>query len=140
MTGSADAQEMLRKAVKRAGGPVLQRVRAKIGAMARFEMREEMDNLHHEVNRLRGDVDTINTRIDELWGHIDWLYSENRRMAPHVAAQDSRLAKLEDPAATEPEAELVSVEAEHARVRARLDAIARYEERIARLEESAPKA
>lgn len=139
MTGSADAQEMLRKAVKRAGGPVLQRVRAKIGAMARFEMREEMDNLHHEVNRLRGDVDAINTRLDELWGHIDWLYGENRRMAPHVAAQDSRIAKLEDPGATEPEAELASVEAEHARVRARLDAIARYEERIARLEESAPK-
>jgi hypothetical protein len=91
--------------------------------------------LHAVRDELRGQIDG---RYNELDGHFQWHDDELRRLAAHVAAVDSRVASIERPTPGEGEApsEVEEVRAEHARVRARVSAVAQYEERLARVEET----
>ena len=72
--------------------------------------------------------------------------NELRRLAPHLAALEARVAKLEeretsirvaDSAEVDQARSLIDeIKAEHERIRVRLSAVARYEERLERLEGS----
>ena len=92
--------------------------------------------------------DWVQQRFDRQHERIAELERELARVSPQVAALEERLAVLEvgapaaddgsgvlasgDPSAAEL---LAAVRAEHARVRARISAAARYEERLRALEE-----
>jgi chromosome segregation ATPase len=87
--------------------------------------------------------DSARAELDRLCGRVAWTENEVRRMSAHLAALDERLAAVERAPAgedeaggdhTEARALIEEIRDEHARVRARLTAIARYEERIGRLE------
>ncbi|UQS21989.1 hypothetical protein L1857_03690 [Amycolatopsis thermalba] len=131
-----------KKLVKAAGFPVWKRLRWRIEQVTDERFGPRLDHLHAELDGLRGELrelrDGVTGRCDELAGHHRWHDDELRRLAAHVAGLDSRLAGLERPATdgSAPVSAVEEVRAEHARVRARLSAVARYEERLARLEEA----
>lgn len=93
----------------------------------------------------------VQERLDRQHKRIEKLERELERVAPQVAALEQRLAALETRTATtsppqdapgilesgDPTAAelLEAVRAEHARVRARVSAATRYEERLRALED-----
>jgi uncharacterized protein involved in exopolysaccharide biosynthesis len=92
-------------------------------------------------------ADEVTVRLNRQHERIAELERELARVSPQVAALEERLAALsapptppelgtvlesDDPAAAEL---LEAIRAEHARVRARISAAARYEERLRQLEE-----
>jgi len=118
-------------------------------------IRRDIEQLRHhqhtELQRQLDDhwqrLDRIEGRINELQFKLDFAVDETRRLEPHIASLEERVTTL-DEVATErlvPPADgelsqarsvLHEVRTEHARVRARLTAVAKYEERIGRLEEA----
>jgi predicted nuclease with TOPRIM domain len=127
-----------KKLVKAAGFPVWKRLRWRVEQVTDERFGPRFDHLHAELEGVRGELRALTGRCDELHGHHKWHDDELRRLAAHVSALDSRLAGLERPGVddSEPKSAVEEVRAEHARVRARLSAVARYEERLARLEET----
>ncbi|MEV6897847.1 hypothetical protein [Amycolatopsis sp. NPDC051372] len=133
----------MKRIVREAGQPVMARIRPRIEQIAHDRLRPELDALRSSIDDLRKEVERVDMRCNDLDGHVKWLYDEQRRLAPHLAALDSRVAAFERPGAagrltdrleySADEAE--EVRAEHARIRARLSAISKYEERLARVEE-----
>lgn len=127
-----------KKLVKAAGSPLWRRLRWRVEQITEERLaplRTELADARREVGELR---DRLTARCDELDGHHRWHDDELRRLAAHVAGLDSRLAAVERPGVDDsaPASAVEEVRAEHARVRARLSAVARYEERLARLEEA----
>jgi len=124
--------------------PVMARLRPRIEQIATDRMQPELDRLHADLTgliaELRREVERATKDLD---GHVKWLYDEQRRLAPHLAALETRIAAFERPGTVARLAERLEyapdeaeeVRAEHARIRARLAAISKYEERLARLEE-----
>lgn len=92
-------------------------------------------------------LDALEAGLEHVRGDLRWIRSELDRMMPHVAAQDARLETLREklavvPAADAPEiAEsrslIQEVQRQHAQIRVRLAGLARYEDRLRRLEEQA---
>ncbi|WP_206784013.1 hypothetical protein [Amycolatopsis sp. MtRt-6] len=119
--------------------PVMARLRPRIEQIATDRIQPELDRLHAGIAELRRDVERTTQELD---GHVKWLYDEQRRLAPHLAALETRIAAFERPGSVARLAERLEyapdeaeeVRAEHARIRARLAAISKYEERLARLE------
>ncbi|HEY8372422.1 MAG TPA: hypothetical protein VIL00_06725 [Pseudonocardiaceae bacterium] len=156
---NTQTRDMLREVARFVGGPVWRRLRPRIEAIAARQAEQATRQLAEELRRLREDLerglsslhaslDDLRRRTDDLDGRSGWTENEVRRMGPHLAAVDERVAMLERPAArssgdtaeqTESRSVLEEVRAEHARIRARLTAIARFEERLARLEEAAAR-
>ncbi|MFP5372284.1 MAG: hypothetical protein ACLGI3_16270 [Actinomycetes bacterium] len=107
---------------------------------AKAELREDIDRLRTDVDRQFGELER---RIGELQRQADWSANELARLAPQVAALETRVEQKARPTvltgdlADLPEARsLVElVREEHARVRARLSLVSAYEERLRRLEE-----
>ncbi|WP_051385974.1 hypothetical protein [Actinokineospora inagensis] len=153
--------DRLRDAARVVGAPVWRRLRPRIeliaqehatpAAVAAARAHSRVDALVDELGALRAEltpeIDDLGRRVDELESTVDWLNGEHRRIAPQLAAVEARLAELERrPPAVEgavSEDEIGSVAAlveeirvEHARVRTRLGLVARYEERITRLEDA----
>ena len=103
--------------------------------------------LREEVRRLRADVDRRLAEVDRRLGAVerqaDWSANELARLAPQVAAVETRVEQKARPTvltgelADLPEARTLVevVRDEHARVRARLALVSAYEERLRRLEE-----
>jgi chromosome segregation ATPase len=110
--------------------------------------------LGEDVRRLRGDLDrrlgeldgrvgSLERRLDAVERQADWSANELARLAPQVAALETRVEQKARPTVLAgelqdlPEARsLVEVvREEHARVRARLSLVSAYEERLRRLEE-----
>lgn len=103
--------------------------------------------LDAEVRRLRGDTDRRLDELDRRLGAVerqaDWSANELARLAPQVAALETRVEQKARPTVLAggledlPEARgLVDlVREEHARVRARLAMVSAYEERLRRLEQ-----
>ncbi len=120
--------------------PVMARLRPRIEQIATDRIQPELDRLHADLAELRRDAERATQELD---GHVKWLYDEQRRLAPHLAALEARIAAFERPGSVARLAERLEyapdeaeeVRAEHARIRARLAAISKYEERLARLEE-----
>jgi chromosome segregation ATPase len=126
--------------------PLWKRLRWRIEDVTEQRFGARIEELSRQLDGLRGELHAIR---DELRGHTDrcveeldgryrWHDDELRRLAAHVAATDSRVASLERPApGTGPvSSEAEEVRAEHARIRARVSAVAQYEERLARVEEA----
>jgi chromosome segregation ATPase len=103
--------------------------------------------LDAEVRRLRQDTDRRLAELDRRLGAVerqaDWSANELARLAPQVAALETRVEQKARPTVLSggledlPEARsLVDlVRDEHARVRARLAMVSAYEERLRRLEQ-----
>lgn len=115
---------------------LLRRARDRVDAAIRWRAAETVDPVQRRA-------DELHRRLDDVQRTADWTANELRRLAPQVAAIESRLADLDDrlrhgepaPAGTDAEQlMLASITAEHARVRTRLAAISSYEERLRRLE------
>lgn len=109
------------------------------------DQRREVDEHRRRVDELVGRVDELSGRLDEVRGRSEWTRNEVERMIPHVASQESQLESLRQKLTTVPvaggedadaaRALIDEIRREHAQIRARLTGIARYEERLARLEE-----
>jgi chromosome segregation ATPase len=139
----------IRRAVSLRLGRVVDRwVEVRVPQALLQEHGRRLDEAHRrldEVERLWQRVDELGGRLDHVQGRADWTANEVERMIPHVASQESQLEALRDklaaaptatPAETEEARSLIDeVRREHAQVRARLTGIARYEERLGRLEE-----
>jgi chromosome segregation ATPase len=140
----------LRGIVRRTGEPVWSRLWPRVEAVAERhaagaarELRGEIAELRTE---LRGDVAALHEAVDRLsslFGRMDWTEGETRRIGPHVAALDQRLAGLErqptelitdDDQQREARSLVTEIRTEHSRVRARLSVVAAYEHRITQLE------
>lgn len=113
------------------------------------EHSRRLDEQHHELERIRQRVDELTDRLGHVQTRADWTANEVERMIPHVAAQESQMESLREKVALLPPPEPAEIDTarslidevrrEHAQIRARLTGIARYEERLARLEERASK-
>lgn len=93
-------------------------------------------------------LEPVRAELGRVAGQADWTANEMARLQPHVAALDARLEDLrvafddlslsaDDGETEQARGVLDEVRAEHAVIRERLSAIALYEERLRRLEESA---
>jgi chromosome segregation ATPase len=138
----------LRVLARWTGSPVWSRIRPRVetiaadrsAAVAR-ELRAELADLRAELQSNVTDLRSAVAATDERINHVAWT---QERLGPQIAAVDERLAVLErpEPAAGDPaeQAEARSlveeIRSEHARVRARLSAVASYEHRIAQLEQT----
>ncbi|GHF59309.1 chromosome segregation ATPase [Amycolatopsis bartoniae] len=129
--------------------PLWKRLRWRIENVTEQRFGPQLDDLRRQLDGLRGELHAVrdelrghtDSRAAELDGRIGWHDDEIRRLAAHVAAMDSRLATLERPGAGNGQspADVEEVRAEHARIRARVSAVAQYEERLARVEEALTK-
>ena len=103
-------------------------------------VRDDVDRRFGDLDRRLGDLDR---RIGAVEGQAAWSANELARLAPQVAALETRVEQKARPTVLTggledlPEARsLVEiVRDEHARVRARLSLVSAYEERLRRLEE-----
>ncbi|SDJ34050.1 hypothetical protein SAMN05192558_108124 [Actinokineospora alba] len=154
MSDTDKAKELLRAAARQIGSPVWQRIRPRIETIAaRYALQAEREAIAHsdrttqaireEINALRREVNDLRHIADELRPRTDTATHEVRAMGTQVAAVDERLAILERTAEIstttdadngEARALVDEIRDEHAKVRARLTAMASYEERIGRLE------
>ncbi|MFL6125662.1 hypothetical protein [Actinophytocola sp.] len=105
------------------------------------------DEHHASVGDLRGRLDDLTRRFDELERLQRWTANELERIIPQVAAQESQLESLREkisavPAGDQPQIEesrslIDEIRREHAQVRVRLTAVAQYEDRLRKLEDRA---
>jgi hypothetical protein len=125
--------------------PLWKRLRWRIEDVTERRFGPRIDELRRELDGVRGELHAVR---DELKGHLEtrdrelegWLHrhdDELRRLAVHVSGIEGRVGAFErpDPVGGRP-AEVDEVRAEHARIRARVSAVAQYEERLARVEEA----
>jgi chromosome segregation ATPase len=150
------------RAVRTAGrlvlGPVWTRMSARIMAQVEERLeplrREIVELRHHQHTELQRQLDDHWQRLDRLEGRInelqfqlDFAIDETRRLEPHIASLEERVTTLDERATEQlaPPADgeldqarsvLDEVRTEHARIRARLTAVAKYEERLGRLEQT----
>lgn len=113
----------------------------------RAELAGDVRRVRDDLDRRIGDVDArvgaLEARLGAVERQADWSANELARMAPQVAALETRVEQKARPTVLTggledlPEARsLVDVvREEHARVRARLALVSAYEERLRRLEE-----
>ncbi|HVV12719.1 hypothetical protein [Amycolatopsis sp.] len=135
----------MKKLGKAAAFPLWKRLRWRIEQVTDERFGPQFDQLRGELADLRGELHAVrdelrghtDRRVDELAGHYRWHDDELRRIAAHVAAMEPRLAGLEKPSGNaNGTPDVDEVRDEHARARARLSAVAQYEERLARVEEA----
>jgi hypothetical protein len=112
------------------------RLRRRVDEAVRWRTAEAVE----PVARRAQDLHDWVARVERT---AEWSANELQRLAPQVAAVEARLADLDDRLRRDAvdgggnEAErtmLEMISAEHERVRARLAAVASYEERLRRLE------
>jgi predicted nucleic acid-binding Zn-ribbon protein len=140
----------VRQAGRRLFRPLLRSYRVPIDRVVLPYLDELRHEFHSRIDELRSfvadEVEQLRRQHDDLGRELDNLVQDIRRIAPQVAAIEHRLAASTEPtvvltaSATEDLDEARSlvkeVRAEHAKIRARLTAMAVYEERIGRLEAS----
>jgi uncharacterized protein involved in exopolysaccharide biosynthesis len=143
--GWTSGKDVLRALAKRTGAPVLNRLWPRVEEIAARHATGVIGPLRAEIAELRGELRAEIAKLHEvlngLPARLDWAENELRRLAPHVAAVDQRVAGLErGPVTGEIQGEARSlveeIRTEHARVRARLSAVAAYEQRITKMEQA----
>ena len=102
------------------------------------------DEHHESVGELRGRLDDLQRRFDEVERLQRWTANELERIVPQVAAQESQLESLREKISATPVGDqaqaddarslIDEVRREHAQIRVRLTAVARYEDRLRKLE------
>ncbi|HET8642717.1 MAG TPA: hypothetical protein VFM37_12310 [Pseudonocardiaceae bacterium] len=146
--------QALRGVARRVLRPVLSVVNTRIDRQLAPIRRDIVELRHHQHTELQRQLDDHWQRLDRLEGRIndlqfklDFAVDETRRLEPHIASLEERVTTLDEVATerlvppangelSEARSVLDEVRSEHARVRARLTAVAKYEERIGRLEEA----
>ncbi|MFC4854671.1 hypothetical protein [Actinophytocola glycyrrhizae] len=115
---------------------------------------ERLDEYYRTVDRLAGDDADVRRRLDDLerrFNEVDriqrWSANELERIIPQVAAQESQLESLREklaavPAADQPQIDeartlIDEVRREHSQIKVRLTAVAKYEDRLRKLEDRA---
>jgi chromosome segregation ATPase len=103
------------------------------------------DEYHGTVGDMRGRLDDLIRRFDEVERLQKWTANEVERIIPQVAAQESQLESLREkisavPAADQPQVDearslIDEIRREHMQVRVRLTAVAQYEDRLRKLED-----
>lgn len=118
--------------------PGARKVLDRLDAAIRWRASETVDAAVDPVARRAQDLHDWVARVERT---AEWSANELRRLAPQVAAIEARLADLDDlrrregvTGTDDQRAMLDMITAEHERVRARLQAVASYEERLRRLE------
>ena len=103
------------------------------------------DEYHGTVGDMRGRLDDLIRRFDEVERLQKWTANEVERIIPQVAAQESQLESLREkisavPAADQPQVDearslIDEIRREHMQIRVRLTAVAQYEDRLRKLED-----
>ena len=113
---------------------------------------ERLDGIDRRLDDQQRHLDDERRRLDDLINRVngfhdraEWTASQVERVLPQVASQESELESLREKLAVVPGADQPEIEAarslieqirrEHAQIRVRLTGIAKYEERLRRLEE-----
>jgi hypothetical protein len=153
--GWTSGKDVLRALARRTGAPVLNRLWPRVEEIAARHAHDAARPLWAEIgslrDELRAEIAKVHEVLDGLPGRVDWAENELRRIGPHVAAVDQRVAGLERPQVTEPASTpgdgdravqgearslVEEIRTEHARVRARLSAVAAHEQRITKVEQA----
>jgi len=105
------------------------------------------DEHHSSVSDLRGRLDDLTRRFDEVERLQRWTANELERIIPQVAAQESQLESLREKISAVPAGDQAQIDEsrtlideirrEHAQIRVRLTAVAQYEDRLRKLEDRA---
>lgn len=141
------SKNALRVLARWTGSPVWSRIRPRVetiaadrSAQVARELRAELADLRAELQSNVTDLRTAVAATHERINQVEWT---QERLGPQVAAVDERLAVVERPVPAGDQSEqdearslVEEVRSEHARVRARLSAVASYEHRIAQLEQT----
>lgn len=126
-----------------------------IGRIARlidFRIDERLRGLHGRVNELehatadhRRRLDSAESGLEHARGDLRWTRAELDRLIPSVAAQEAQLEDLREslslpvhadkPELAEARTLIQEIQRQHAQIRVRLAGIARYEDRLRRLED-----
>lgn len=114
------------------------------GVLQDFETR--IDELEHCTTDHRRRLAESDEKLESALGDLRWIRGELDRMIPHVAAQEEQLETLREKLAMTPRANdaealearslVEEIQRQHAQVRVRLAGMARYEERLSRLEDA----
>ncbi|MEU4669961.1 hypothetical protein AB0F91_18720 [Amycolatopsis sp. NPDC023774] len=116
-------------------------------------MRDTVRDLNHRVNDLehatadhRRRLDAAESGLEQARGDLLWTRAELDRIVPHIAAQEAQLETLRASMAITPRADsaelaesrslIEEIQRQHAQIRVRLAGIARYEDRLRRLEDN----
>ncbi|MEV8606398.1 hypothetical protein AB0383_00315 [Amycolatopsis sp. NPDC051373] len=116
-------------------------------------MRDTVRDLNHRVNDLehatadhRRRLDAAESSLERARGDLLWTRAELDRIIPHIAAQEAQLETLRESMALVPRADsaeiaesrslIEEIQRQHAQIRVRLAGIARYEDRLRRLEDN----
>jgi chromosome segregation ATPase len=109
------------------------------------QLRPFAERLDAELRRIDGRLDELTGRLDHIHHDLRWTAGEVERLIPHVASQESQLESLREKLSAVPASDsgqvaeartlIDAVRREHAQIRVRLTAIARYEERLRALED-----
>lgn len=109
------------------------------------QVRQHLAGMNDRLDSLERRLDEFGQRLDKIGHDNFWTAEEMRRVAPQVAALDSRLEDLRQGmhppvSGSVEEIEqarnvLDEVRREHERVRARLTAVAWFEDRLRKLED-----
>jgi chromosome segregation ATPase len=141
---------VLRPVWARVSGRIMAQVHEQLEPLRR-ELAELRHHQHSELQRQLDDhwqrLDRLEGRINDLQFRLDFAVDETRRLEPHIASLEERVTTLDERATEQlaPPADgeleqarsiLDEMRTEHARIRARLTAVARYEERLGRVEEA----
>ncbi|EME60078.1 MULTISPECIES: hypothetical protein [Amycolatopsis] len=127
-----------------------------IGRIARlidFRIDERLRDLNGRVNDLehatadhRRRLDGAESGLEHARGDLRWTRAELDRLIPSVAAQEAQLEDLREslslpvhadkPELAEARSLIQEIQRQHAQIRVRLAGIARYEDRLRRLEDT----
>ncbi|KFZ83264.1 hypothetical protein ED92_05010 [Amycolatopsis sp. MJM2582] len=127
-----------------------------IGRIARlidFRIDERLRDLNGRVNDLehatadhRRRLDGAESGLEHARGDLRWTRAELDRLIPSVAAQEAQLEDLREslslpvhadkPELAEARSLIQEIQRQHAQIRVRLAGIARYEDRLRRIEDS----
>ncbi len=127
-----------------------------IGRIARlidFRIDERLRDLNGRVNELehatadhRRRLDGAESGLEHARGDMRWTRAELDRLIPSVAAQEAQLEDLREsislpvhadkPELAEARTLIQEIQRQHAQIRVRLAGIARYEDRLRRLEDT----
>ncbi len=106
---------------------------------------ERVNNLEHATADHRRRLDDAEHGLEQARGDLRWARAELDRLIPTVAAQEARLETLRESISLVPNADtpqlaeartlIEEIQRQHAQIRVRLAGIARYEDRLRKLED-----
>ncbi|MFI5612475.1 hypothetical protein [Amycolatopsis sp. NPDC051903] len=110
------------------------------------DLTNRVNDLEHATADHRRRLDAAESGLEHARGDLLWTRAELDRIIPHVAAQEAQLETLRESMVMVPRADtkqvaearslIEEIQRQHAQIRVRLAGIARYEDRLRRLEDN----